>query len=126
MCSAKGCFMIMKQLLRLEEFTMLLAGIYFYSLLGYSWWLFILLLLTPDIGMIGYVVNSKTGAVLYNFFHHKSVGLVVLGLGIILASSIVQLIGIIMFCHACMDRMLGYGLKYSDSFGHTHLGIIKW
>ena len=24
--------------------------------------------------------------------------------------------------HIGFDRMLGYGLKYPDAFGHTHLG----
>lgn len=116
---------IMKHLLRLEEFTMPLGSIYLYSLLGCSWWLFFLLLLLPDIGMVGYLINPRIGAVLYNIFHHKSVSLLFLGLGIFISSSIAQLVGIIMLCHACMDRMLGYGLKYNDSFWHTHLGVIK-
>ncbi len=29
-----------------------------------------------------------------------------------------------LFAHSSMDRMLGYGLKYEDSFGNTHLGMI--
>ena len=115
----------MKQLLRLEEFSMFLGGIYLYSLLGYSWWLFLLLLLLPDIGMVGYLINPRIGAIVYNIFHHKSVSLLFLGLGILVSSSIVQLIGIIMLCHACIDRVLGYGLKHTDSFWHTHLGVIK-
>ncbi|HJU52615.1 MAG TPA: DUF4260 family protein, partial [Acidimicrobiia bacterium] len=26
--------------------------------------------------------------------------------------------------HIGLDRFLGYGLKYADAFGHTHLGEI--
>lgn len=115
----------MKQVLRLEEFMMLLGGMYLFSRLGYSWWLFILLLLAPDIGMIGYVINPRVGAVTYNLLHSKSTALIVWAIGIITTSSVLQLIGIILFCHACMDRVVGYGLKYSDSFWHTHLGMIK-
>ena len=32
--------------------------------------------------------------------------------------------GLILFGHSSMDRILGYGLKYPDSFEHTHLGMI--
>lgn len=29
---------------------------------------------------------------------------------------------IILFGHASMDRIFGYGLKFGDNFHHTHLG----
>jgi hypothetical protein len=45
-------------------------------------------------------------------------------LGSILASQPLQLAGLILFGHSSMDRVLGYGLKYSDSFQHTHLGML--
>ncbi len=115
---------MMKAILKLEEFSMLLAGIYIFSLLGYSWWVFILLLLTPDIGMVGYIINNSVGAFTYNILHHRTTAILCLALGLFLSSNILLLIGIILFCHACMDRALGYGLKYSDSFWHTHLGQI--
>jgi hypothetical protein len=35
-----------------------------------------------------------------------------------------QIAGIVLFGHASMDRMLGYGLKTSEGFKYTHLGII--
>jgi hypothetical protein len=34
-------------------------------------------------------------------------------------------IGLIMYAHSSMDRMLGYGLKYADDFKHTHLGWLN-
>ena len=34
------------------------------------------------------------------------------------------LLGIILFGHASMDRVFGYGLKFGDNFHHTHLGWI--
>ena len=34
------------------------------------------------------------------------------------------LVGILLFAHSCFDRVWGYGLKYTDSFQHTHLGKI--
>lgn len=32
-----------------------------------------------------------------------------------------MLAGVILFAHASMDRIFGYGLKYADDFKHTHL-----
>lgn len=57
----------MKNLIRLEEIALFGLSIFLFSLLDYSWWLFSLLLLLPDIGMLGFVVNPKVGAYVYNF-----------------------------------------------------------
>ncbi|HUP13711.1 MAG TPA: DUF4260 family protein, partial [Niastella sp.] len=65
----------MKQLLLAEEAAQLLLGIlalYFQSL-HVSWWLWPLLILAPDISMLGYMAGTKTGAFTYNLFHHKLV-----------------------------------------------------
>ena len=35
-----------------------------------------------------------------------------------------EIAGIILLAHSAFDRMLGYGLKYSDSFKNSHLGKI--
>jgi hypothetical protein len=35
-----------------------------------------------------------------------------------------QLVGLILLGHSSLDRVFGYGLKYADSFRHTHLGWI--
>ena len=34
----------------------------------------------------------------------------------------IQFAGLILFGHASMDRIMGYGLKYFTGFKHTHLG----
>ena len=39
-------------------------------------------------------------------------------------SQVLLLAAIILFGHASMDRMFGYGLKFGDHFQHTHLGWI--
>jgi hypothetical protein len=114
----------MKKLISLEEAAMLALSIYLFSRLSFAWWVYLALILTPDLSMIGYMVNTRVGAGLYNFFHHKAVAIVVYIAGLYLNSEVVQLIGLILFGHSCMDRMLGYGLKYPDSFQNTHLGMI--
>ena len=114
----------MKNILKLEELFMFGLSIFLFSKMNIAWWWYPVLLLTPDLSMIGYLVNTQFGAVTYNFVHHKALGVSVFVIGIILASQPLQLAGLILFGHSNMDRIWGYGLKYSDSFQHTHLGMI--
>lgn len=114
----------MNQLLRWEEGFMFILGVGLYNTLPYPWWLFWVLLFTPDISMVGYLLNSKAGAYLYNLFHHKGVAIALFLIGLISNIEIVKLIGIILFSHASLDRVFNFGLKHTDSFKHTHLGRI--
>ena len=114
----------MKTSLKLEELAMLLLGIFLFSQLNLSWWWFIGLFLTPDLGMLGYLINTKVGAFTYNLFHHKFVAIAIFFFGIFITSEIVQMIGILLFSHASFDRIFGYGLKYEKGFKFTHLGEI--
>jgi len=114
----------MNQLLKLEEAAQFVLAIILFNQLQYAWYIFPLLLLLPDVSMLGYVFNTKAGAFLYNLFHHKATAVVVLAAGFWLNSQPLLLAGVILLGHAAMDRMQGYGLKYNDDFKHTHLGWI--
>jgi len=114
----------MQRSLKIEELFMFILGVYLFTLLHIDWWWFPVLILLPDIGMLGYLKSSKIGAVTYNLFHHKGIAIALYFLGMYLENYILQLIGIILFSHSAMDRMLGYGLKFEDSFYNTHLGRI--
>jgi len=114
----------MTALLKLEELGQFLFAILLFSQLDYAWWIFPACLLLPDLSMVGYIFNPKSGAWLYNLFHHKLVALLVLIIGFWMDDSAVTLAGIILFGHAAMDRIFGYGLKFQDHFNHTHLGRI--
>ena len=89
-----------------------------------AWWWFPVLFFAPDLSMIGYALSPQTGAFTYNLVHHKAVALMVYVLGFWLGVTWVQLAGVILFAHSSLDRVLDYGLKYPDSFQHTHLGMI--
>ena len=115
----------MKKILRIEEAAILAFSIFLFSQTNFAWWWYLILIFTPDIGMVGYLFGTKTGAVTYNIFHHKAVAIAVLCLGLYLKNEWATLAGIILLGHSGMDRMLGYGLKYGDSFHHTELGWIK-
>jgi hypothetical protein len=49
-------------LLRIEESALLLLTLFVYHYLHYSWLLFAILFLTPDLFMLGYLVNVRVGA----------------------------------------------------------------
>ena len=114
----------MAALLKLEELGQFLFAILLFSQMDYAWWIFPACLLLPDLSMVGYIFNPKSGAWLYNLFHHKLVAILVLIIGFWMDDSAVTLAGIILFGHAAMDRIFGYGLKFQDHFNHTHLGRI--
>jgi hypothetical protein len=108
--------------MRLEGFMVFLLAIGFYYVNDFSWWIFIIFLLAPDIGMIGYAINHTIGAYIYNIFHTYVFPLILLGISILMNIDILLLIGLIWTAHIGMDRALGYGLKYSTGFKSTHLG----
>lgn len=114
----------MKTLIKIEELAMFLFAGFLFWKTDFAWWWFPALLLVPDASMIGYVINNKTGAYLYNLVHHKGLALLLLILGFFMGSASIELAGIILFAHSSMDRLFGYGLKHADSFQHTHLGKI--
>jgi hypothetical protein len=114
----------MKTTLKLEEAGQLIFAVYMNTFLPYTWWWYWVWFLAPDLSMVGYLVNTRIGAVAYNLFHHKGVALAVYITGISLGSHELQFAGLLLFGHSAFDRLLGYGLKYADSFQNTHLGLI--
>ena len=114
----------MKNTLKLEELFMFALSIFLFAQLNFAWWWYLVLLLVPDLSMVGYLVSPQVGAMTYNFVHHKAVGISLFVVGTWLANPPLQLAGVILFGHSSMDRVFGYGLKYPDAFEHTHLGMI--
>jgi predicted Kef-type K+ transport protein len=122
---------MMKTILKLEELGMFLASLVLLYVSHASWWWYLLMFLGPDISMLGYLVNNKIGAWSYNLVHHKGIALLIFGIGLAfqLPGDIENKdwlinIGIVLFGHASMDRVAGYGLKYENGFKFTHLGEI--
>jgi hypothetical protein len=113
-----------KKFIKIEELGQFLLSIVLFSQLDFKWWLFPALLLLPDLSMLGYLINTKTGALMYNLFHHKMLAVILFSFGLYFNIPILMLSGVILFGHSAMDRVFGYGLKYADDFKHTHLGWI--
>lgn len=74
--------------------------------------------------MAGYLSGPRVGALIYNIVHHRALALLLFGAGLWFAVPILALVGVLMFAHSSLDRLLGYGLKFADAFQHTHLGTI--
>jgi len=62
----------MKNLLKLEELAQFLVCLSWLVLVQLPWWCYLLLLRGPDIGMLGYLVNTRVGAFAYDLFHTKA------------------------------------------------------
>lgn len=111
-------------LLRLEGAALAAGALMLYAFISGSWLLFGLLVLTPDLSMLGYLAGPRIGALAYNAAH-ITVGPIALALiGLSLSSDPAIAIALIWLVHIGADRALGYGLKYADGFGATHLGRI--
>jgi hypothetical protein len=110
-------------LLRLEGFAVAAVTAALYARTGASWWLFAALWLAPDLSMLGYLLSPCAGARIYNAYHNY-LPPAVLALGALLLNmhNLLLPVALIWANHIGIDRALGYGLKYGDGFGVTHLG----
>lgn len=113
-----------KILLHIEGLSVLALSVYFYGYNQFSWLFFIILLLAPDISMLGYLLNNRIGAITYNVFHTYTLALLIIFCGLMISAPIVLAIGLIWSAHIGMDRMIGYGLKYPTEFKDTHLNRV--
>jgi hypothetical protein len=114
----------MKWIIQLEELLMFAVSIYALYYFEAKWWFYLLLLLGPDISMLGYLAGNKVGAFTYNLFHHRGIAMIVFLLGWFNQIEPCLIIGVVLFGHSAMDRVFGYGLKYYKGFHYTHLGQI--
>ena len=117
----------MKTILKLEEAAMTAIGIYLLSIynLNLPVWVWIILFFAPDIGMLGYLINTRVGTFVYNVFHHKGIAIALAATGYYVGNDVLTAVGILLFAHSSFDRIMGYGLKYEDSFKNTHLGSLE-
>jgi hypothetical protein len=114
----------MKNLLKLEELSLLGLSLFLFSGLDYGWGWYALLFLTPDLSMVGYLANPRFGSWTYNLIHHKGLAVALYLLGYLFSTPWLMFAGTLLLGHSSFDRVFGYGLKYPDAFQNTHLGVI--
>ena len=109
-------------LLRLEGLAVAAVSAVLYAHTGAHWWLFAVLWVVPDLSMLGYLRGSCWGARCYNAVHSYVLPAALALSAYLLHAPAVLPFALIWANHIGVDRLLGYGLKYSDGFGWTHLG----
>jgi len=116
----------MKKLIQFEEMGVFAVSVFLlYKLnIHFAWWLYLILFFSPDLGMVGYAINTKFGAFTYNFFHHKATACILVILGELQTNNYLLFAGLLLLVHSSFDRVLGYGLKYTDNFKHTNVGYL--
>ncbi|AJH74196.1 MULTISPECIES: DUF4260 domain-containing protein [Bacillus cereus group] len=110
-----------KRIIHFEGLVVFLAAIYTYSLYEFSWIIFWVFLLAPDLSMLAYGINNQVGANIYNLFHTYIISILIVIIGVYFKIDTVIMIGLIWTAHIGMDRMFGYGLKYETDFKDTHI-----
>jgi len=111
-----------RALLRLEGFAAFAAALALYWHAGFSWPVFAVLFLAPDLSMLAYLAGPRAGALGYNFAHTYAAALALTLVGFLGGAPAAAAVGLIWIGHIGFDRALGYGLKYSTGFGDSHLG----
>jgi hypothetical protein len=108
-------------ILHAEGAVLLTVSLAAYHELHGSWLLFFLLFLWPDLFMLGYLLNVRVGASLYNLAHTEALPLFLGAAAVFESWHNTLLFAIIWMAHIAFDRTLGYGLKYPTFFKDTHL-----
>ena len=109
---------------RLEGGVLLVLSLLIYWRLAGPWLLYVVLILAPDLFMLGYLGGPRLGAATYNLGHTWLLPAALAAVGIVAGISLAGDVAVIWFGHIGVDRLLGYGLKLPTSFQDTHLGRI--
>jgi hypothetical protein len=116
---------IMQRLVSIEYFlASIVVAIFFVSYAGFDWWWLLVIFPLVDISAFGYLKNNTTGAATYNIGHSLIGPTALVALYIAQGYEWTLLVGMAWLFHILADRALGYGLKHTEGFHHTHLGKI--
>lgn len=110
--------------LRLEGLAFLLVAVIGYAQLDYAWWRFFAFLLLPDVAIAFYAINTKIGSIVYNVVHSYTLPLALFAGGFLLSQPLMLAVALIWLAHIGIDRVAGYGLKYTTNFKDTHFAHI--
>jgi len=108
-------------LLRLEGAALFAAAIALYVDQGFSALAFVLLILAPDVSLLGYLAGGRAGALSYDVVHFEALPIALGTIGVLGGSDVPVQVALIWLAHIGIDRLLGYGLKYPSAFTDTHL-----
>jgi hypothetical protein len=108
-------------ILQAEGAAVLALSLWAYAASGFGWLAFAVFFLLPDAAMLGYLRDTRIGAIIYNIAHSYVLPLALVATGYGLGVPLALSAGLIWTAHIGFDRLMGYGLKYGRSFQATHL-----
>ncbi len=114
-----------RYLLRVEGLAIAAIAAVLYARTGASWWLFAALWLAPDLSILGYLAGPCRGSRIYNTVHTHTLPITLAFAAILLHANALLPFALIWVNHIGVDRLMGYGLKFSKGFGWTHLGRMR-
>jgi hypothetical protein len=121
---APRLLMRLEGLAALTAMAFLVARFDLAEALGVNWIVLALIFFAPDLSMAGYLAGPRIGGAVYNAAHTYVAPFLLAALGCALPSTVALALAALWVGHIGLDRLLGYGLKYSTGFGDTHLGRI--
>src|SRR3954470_17264550 len=86
-------------LLRIEGFMAAVVALAVYARMDASWWLFVILVLVPDVSMLGYLGGERAGAALYNAAHTTILPLLLLSVGVLIERDSLIALNLIWLTH---------------------------
>jgi phosphoglycerol transferase MdoB-like AlkP superfamily enzyme len=102
----------------------ILVAVFYISVGNFAWYWLPILFVVFDLSAVGYVFNPRIGALVYNLGHSLIGPTLLVAAYIATTNQTVLFIALIWLFHIFVDRALGYGLKHTAGFEHTHLGPI--
>ncbi len=110
---------------RIEAATLFVLMTALYFMLRGDVVRFLIMFIAIDLSLLGYLLGNKIGALVYNLGHNLAGPLLCITIGILSYKTFgLASFGLVWLAHIGFDRALGLGLKFSDGFGHTHLGDV--
>jgi hypothetical protein len=96
----------------------------FFLVLETPWWLYLLLVLAPDLSMIGYLSGPARGTLASNLVHSYVGPLALAVVGLVGGTPLSLPVAVVWPAHIGADRTFGYGLKHDTGSHDTHLGRV--
>lgn len=107
-----------------EGIALLLVTLILYAKLDFNWGTFAILLFTPDLPMILYVMDKRTGSIAYNLVHTIIFPLILAYYSYSIGNSVGIQLSLIWLAHIGMDHCFGYGFKYLGQMKETHFSRV--
>jgi hypothetical protein len=110
-----------RRLLQAEGVAVFAAALALYVDADFSILALVLLFLAPDLAFLVFLINPRAGAIAYDLVHIEVWPIVLGAYGVLAGEQLPVQIALIWLAHLGLDRAVGYGLRYPDAPGESHL-----